>query len=466
MIHITTPTTYLPERRYIADIIFAEFLGMPYTLHLTDGHIGSDTQLPYSTLQIGDQTLTFPDIFFQTPESQWLQKRSLPTNPLQTWVVPNHQNISLCKKEIPIIYGTTPNDTLYDIPIDIFGSAFFMLTRYEEVAQPEIRDNHNRFPATASLAYQEGFLDRPIINEYLEILWHFIQKKAPSLKRKKRTFQIIPSHDVDSPYLYPFRNPLQIAKTCARTLLQTKNPLKSLEHIYHYTEAKFDKLTNDPHNTFDFLMKVSEENNIKSQFYFITGKTSKRNCGDYNIEHPIIQKLMQEISKRGHNIGLHPSFNTYKSGEKIKDEFQKLHGICERLSINQTKWGGRQHYLKWQAPNTWQHWEDAGLDYDSTLSFADHPGFRCGVCYDYPVFNLHTKKVLKLREYPLIVMECSIIARRYMNMGHTQKALDYMLLLKSRCKLFEGNFTILWHNSFFKYPQDKIIYKNILENQC
>ena len=47
----------------------------------------------------------------------------------------------------------------------------------------------------------------------------------------------------------------------------------------------------------------------------------------------------------------------------------------------------RQHYLRWRAPTTWQNWEDAGLDYDSTVGYADHVGFRAGTCYEYPIFN-------------------------------------------------------------------------------
>jgi len=41
-----------------------------------------------------------------------------------------------------------------------------MLTRYEEVVK-SVKDEHERFPARASLAYREGFLMRPIVNEYL-----------------------------------------------------------------------------------------------------------------------------------------------------------------------------------------------------------------------------------------------------------------------------------------------------------
>lgn len=44
--------------------------------------------------------------------------------------------------------------------------------------------DHDRFPATASLAYRAGFLDRPQIDEYLEILWAAMRRLWPGLQRK------------------------------------------------------------------------------------------------------------------------------------------------------------------------------------------------------------------------------------------------------------------------------------------
>ena len=109
---------------------------------------------------------------------------------------------------IPVIYGNivdTPcgSNKIPNIPLDIFGSAFFMLTCYEEIAN-EIKDLHGRFPATASISFQEGFLDRPIINEYIEILWSLLKKCWPNFKRKKHFFRILPSHDVDIPFKWYF----------------------------------------------------------------------------------------------------------------------------------------------------------------------------------------------------------------------------------------------------------------------
>ena len=57
-----------------------------------------------------------------------------------------------------------------------------MLSRYEEYVDSS-RDVHDRFPAKASLAYKEGFLDQPIINEYIELLFACMLCLWPNIKR-------------------------------------------------------------------------------------------------------------------------------------------------------------------------------------------------------------------------------------------------------------------------------------------
>src|SRR5450830_925154 len=60
-------------------------------------------------------------------------------------------------------------DTCVTMPMNIFGSAPFMLTRHEELAG-EACDVNGRFPAEASLATREEFLDVPVVNQYAEVL--------------------------------------------------------------------------------------------------------------------------------------------------------------------------------------------------------------------------------------------------------------------------------------------------------
>ena len=97
-----------------------------------------------------------------------------------------------------------------------------------------------------------------------------------------------------------------------------------------------------------------------------------------------------------------------------------------------------------------------------SLGYADHSGFRCGICYEYTLFDLIKRKQLNVKERPLIVMDCSVIDERYMDMGATQKAFDYMNTLKSRCKIFNGDFTLLWHNDRFQNINEVQIYEQLI----
>ena len=77
------------------------------------------------------------------------------------------------------------------------------------------------------------------------------------------------------------------------------------------------------------------------------------------------------------------------------------------------------------------------------------------------MYNIYRKR-LNIKERPLIVMDCSVMDKRYMNMGATQKAFDYMNNLKSKCKMFNGDFTLLWHNDRFQIKDEINIYEQLI----
>jgi hypothetical protein len=109
-------------------------------------------------------------------------------------------------------------------------------------------------------------------------------------------------------------------------------------------------------------------------------------------------------------------------------------------------------------------WADAGMAYDSTLSYADRPGFRCGTCFEYPAFDPVTQEALSLRVRPLIAMECTVMAPQYMGLGPGDAALAKFMALKNSCRAVGGCFTLLWHNSYFIKDRDFIIYQKVIKN--
>jgi len=218
--------------------------------------------------------------------------------------------------------------------------------------------------------------------------------------------------------------------------------------------TRAELIDRDPYNTFDWLMDLSEENNLKSAFYFICGRTNPARDADYEPEHPLIRGLMRRIHERGHEIGLHPSYDTFQNSELLKKEADRLKCICAEEGIEQTQWGGRMHYLRWEQPTTLRAWAEAGMNYDSTLGYADRPGFRCGTCHEYSAFDPVAQEPLSLRIRPLVVMEGSVIDKMYAGLGVTDAAAELINTLKERCAAVNGGFVLLWHNSCL---QDKVL---------
>lgn len=347
------------------------------------------------------------------------------------------------------------------IGYDILGLAYWMLNRMEEIGRTDL-DCHGRFPATASHGYQHSYLERPIVDEWLHILGQAMQRVWPGIKLKQHQFSMKISHDVDNPSLYAFKPWGMIARMMAGRFLKHRDLPAFVKAPYVKLASRLEIHPSDPCNTFDWIMDRSDRLGLTSAFYFICGYTAPYDA-DYHPGDPRIRKLIRHIHARGHEIGLHPSYATYQQPELIRQEADCLRRICAEEGVQQDEWGGRMHYLRWEHPTTLQALSDAGMSYDSTLGYADRPGFRCGTCFDFPAFNPTTQQELPLRVRPLVMMEGSVIEDVYMGLGSGQAALEKALDLKAACKSVGGCFTLLWHNSELQKCDHREMFINILE---
>jgi len=122
---------------------------------------------------------------------------------------------------------------------------------------------------------------------------------------------------------------------------------------------------------------------------------------------------------------------------------------------------GREHYLRFEVPTTWQ--EDNGMIVDSTCGYADKEGFRCGTGDAFSVFNILSRKKLRLKERPLVFMDDN---------HHTYNQIDLSTSIKIISDLvkkshnYDSSLTILFHNSIF-FNKERIdfinLYKKLLK---
>jgi len=360
-----------------------------------------------------------------------LKSESLPETPLKKF------------GELPVIYYgcgdfdgfVRRSENFIETNIDIIASSFFMLSRYEEAVLDK-RDKFDRFPATESLAYKENFLSRPIINEYIELLWKWIDSFRLGFKRGKlwgdKDFAICLTHDVDNIRKYGIFPPI---RTIGSFLLGHRDLRKAFATTVDYLRAKAGR---DPYSNFNYIMDLEDKHRLKSSFYFIAGGKTKYERR-YSMDDLYVNSLIRILQERGFEIGIHASFDSYNNLRLLNLEKEELERVMEGNVL-----GGRQHYLRWRIPETWKIWGKAGLKYDTTLSFAEHEGFRGGICFPYKPFDVLENRILDIWELPLTVMDTSLFV--YQNLT-PEEGFQRIKSLIDTTKKYNGLFVLPWHNS-------------------
>jgi hypothetical protein len=316
--------------------------------------------------------------------------------------------------------------------VDILAATLFMLSRWEETMLP-FRDKHARFPGDQSVAYRQGFLDRPIIDEYAFILREWLKVLAPSWEPQPRAFSVKLSHDIDS--IRRLASPLGTVRMLAGDLVKRRSPSRAGKTLQQALNPKLDPY----YQGIWSLAQISTQYGLGDDaFYFMAATPGSEDC-DYDLGHSLIREAVGRLRDEGFEIGLHPSYRTLGNPGRLALERQRLAAI-----LGEERFGGRQHYLRFQVPDTWRHWEQAGLVYDSTMAYADQEGFRCGSCHAFRPFDLEQDRELDLWELPLIVMDGTLFNYRALTPAEGESRI---LELANRCKAVGGCFTLLWHNT-------------------
>lgn len=344
--------------------------------------------------------------------------------------------------EIPIIFwgagvdeecapfAEQRSDGAIVINADLVAASFFMLSRWEETVI-ENRDHYDRFPASASLAFKQGFLDRPLVDEYGIILSKWIQLLLPGWSPLDLHPTIFLSHDIDS--IRRFRSIRSTARYILEELFVRHNWRNLTGTLRGFVDVDFDPDV----KSIKLLAEISDHHHLSSAFYFKTNDPSLFEIG-YWKDNSLALHIIRDLLNSGFEVGIHPSHYTYQNMDMLSEEVERLKRV-----VGLSKIGGRQHNLRFKAPNTWRDWENAGLSYDATVGYADHCGFRCGTCKPFKPFDIGLNRELNIFELPLIVMDVTVMRE----FADTNQGKNYIMSYAKRCKDVGGVFSLLWHNT-------------------
>jgi hypothetical protein len=115
--------------------------------------------------------------------------------------------------------------------------------------------------------------------------------------------------------------------------------------------------------------------------------------------------------------------------------------------------GLRFHYLQWEPRITPGLVDNLAFEYDSTLGFAEHFGFRNSYCLPFYPFDFRKGKAFDFLEIPLNVMDVTLHHPKYLQL-EAAEILPALTPMFQEIERFGGVCTMLWHNENFA-PQNQ-----------
>ncbi len=315
------------------------------------------------------------------------------------------------------------------VPFDIFAATFYLLSRYEEYL-PHRKDEFERYPAEESLAYKYQFLHKPLIDIWAYKFKSIITEKYPTFKIKNRNFEFISTIDVDIAYCYKHKG---VIRTFAG-YLKDLSKLRIMD-IWYRTMVIFG-FSKDPFDTFDELISFQKQYGIKTTFFFSVGNytTYDKNTSSRNSSY---QSLIKSVADYA-DVGLHPSYFSSKDEAILQKEKLRLEGI-----VNRPIEKSRQHYLRFDLPETYQNLINLEVKEDYTMGYAAHYGFRASTCTPFYFYDLEFEIQTPLKVFPFAVMDGTLMD--YLKLPN-KKSFEVIIDLANQVKQVDGTFITLFHN--------------------
>ena len=403
-----------PRARWIFKLMLEELSGLK--LNLTDKVPSDQPILNYSDKDI--------------PGSVTIKPSGLLS---QTGIV--EQIIKMDKYEgLPVFFTVEGGD----LPFDPFAMAFYLVSRYEEYL-PFKADRHGRFPHTECLAFEEGFLHTPLVDEIAQKLKLLLQERYPELKFKEKRYHFVPTIDVDIAFAHLGKGFVRTWGAVVKLLL--KGNFSEMGKRCQTMRGK----GKDPFDNFDMLIAQFSGHQPDPVFFILAGEPGPfdRNL---SLKNKKFASLVRRLSAKA-EIGVHPSYGAGNELGKIKKE---ISGIEEVTAKKITR--SRQHFVKMSFPETYESLIEAGITDDYSMGYASMSGFRAGIANPFRFYNLKEEEETSLLIHPFMFMDTTL--SDYMKLDPSEYK-DAVLPLIDAVKSVSGELIGIWHNYALEDDENK-----------
>lgn len=309
---------------------------------------------------------------------------------------------------------------------DDLAEAFFHLARVEE--RGAARDLHGRFPAASSCLDP---LDPP-----LERLRAKLGLEPPRWGGAR--FAIALTHDVDTPWRWTRIGVRGAAARLKRHVLAGRGAA-ALREARALSGVPVHKLrSSDPNWSFERILRVEAARGAHSTFFVMAGHRHPADGAAPEAYERLRPRLVELLQAGGAEIGLHGSYTAAQSESVLAAEKEALEALAGPVR------GHRYHYLRLDPHANLAPLARLGFAYDSTLGFADAPGFRAGIAHPFRPWNVELDRPLDLVQIPLAAMDVTFSEEHYLGLSAAE-AERRLIGLVGWASEHGGGFSVLWH---------------------
>ena len=242
---------------------------------------------------------------------------------------------------------------------------------------------------------------------------------------------------------------------------------KTYQYFTHdIRKLKFSKLRTllngvRPYWQFERVMEIEETNGVRSTFFFLhetipfepfNPSNWRLSVGRYSLIEPEVKRIICELDTGGWEIGLHGSYNSYRSLDLLKQEKSMLEDVLGKQIT-----GIRQHFLNLDVPDTWNLQREAGFNYDASY------GKRWDIGYRENRYRPFIDDVSGMFVIPLALMEHYLFPKAG---NDPEAAWQLTKALMDEAEKNNAVFTVLWHQRMFnemEFPGFAEVYRKIIE---
>ncbi len=381
-------------------------------------------------------------------------EQAYPELPLREW------------EGVPILFGEPRHEFIHGgatlvIHADIIASAYFLISRYEEMYRRDIRDEHGRFPGRESLPYRAGVIHRPIVDEYGDVVRRLISETGLAERAGVSLTAPVPyfskvnlTHDVDQPYRYRglkgFVRGLMDGQGLGKMLFGVlgsprRDPFFTFDKFLDWNTDLRDRLPEGLMSTILFL-KTPDEHALDKPNYPLTSR--------------YMRLVLRLAERKGALYGLHCSYRSGLEPRHITSQRKHL-----QRALGQYVGRSRHHYLALREPEDMIELLVAGIRHDYTMGYVDIAGFRLGTCRPVRFINPNTRTLTELLLHPLTMMDVTLSRENFMGLDLEQARAYAMDLIRVTAR-YGGELNLLWHNEQFDvshHPWHHKLYPELLE---